>query len=224
MTIKVFAQQFAWRFEYPGEKNLKSDELVMPARPEHHVRARVGRRHPLVLDPGDGAEAGRRSGHPHEHRDHAYAPGELHAHLHRALRPRPRHHARPRERRDAGRLRGLGEEEAEQRGRRAAARARPCSPRPAAAAATPSRLPEATAPIGPKLDNVAADAKKAGEDPAAYVKESIVDPEQGARPRLPGGCHAGELRRHALAAGDRRPRLLPYGRIAVSMAEAEPRS
>ena len=30
MTIKVFAQQFAWRFEYPGEKNLKSDELVMP--------------------------------------------------------------------------------------------------------------------------------------------------------------------------------------------------
>jgi len=30
MTIKVFAQQFAWRFEYPGEKNLKSNKLVMP--------------------------------------------------------------------------------------------------------------------------------------------------------------------------------------------------
>ena len=39
MTIKVFAQQFAWRFEYPGEKNLKSNELVDAARPEHHVRA-----------------------------------------------------------------------------------------------------------------------------------------------------------------------------------------
>jgi len=30
--------------------------------------------------------------------------------------------------------------------------------------------------IGPNLDNVAASAKKAGEDTAAYVKESIVDP------------------------------------------------
>ena len=30
MTIKVFAQQFSWRFEYPGSKNLKSYELVMP--------------------------------------------------------------------------------------------------------------------------------------------------------------------------------------------------
>ena len=30
--------------------------------------------------------------------------------------------------------------------------------------------------VGPSLDNLAADAKKAGEDPAAYVKESIVDP------------------------------------------------
>ena len=32
--------------------------------------------------------------------------------------------------------------------------------------------------IGPDLDNVAADAEKAGEDPAAYVKESIVDPNK----------------------------------------------
>ena len=30
MTIKVFAQQFAWRFEYPDEKNLKSGQLVLP--------------------------------------------------------------------------------------------------------------------------------------------------------------------------------------------------
>jgi cytochrome c oxidase subunit 2 len=30
MTIKVIAQQFAWRFEYPDSKNLKSNELVMP--------------------------------------------------------------------------------------------------------------------------------------------------------------------------------------------------
>ena len=30
MTIKVFAQQFSWRFEYPDSKGLKSYELVMP--------------------------------------------------------------------------------------------------------------------------------------------------------------------------------------------------
>jgi cytochrome c oxidase subunit 2 len=30
MTIKVFAQQFAWRFEYPDQKKLKSNKLVMP--------------------------------------------------------------------------------------------------------------------------------------------------------------------------------------------------
>jgi len=30
MTIKIFAQQFAWRFEYPEQKNLRSYELVMP--------------------------------------------------------------------------------------------------------------------------------------------------------------------------------------------------
>ena len=32
--------------------------------------------------------------------------------------------------------------------------------------------------IGPDLDNLAADAGKAGEDPAEYVKESIVDPNK----------------------------------------------
>ena len=33
MTVKVFAQQFAWRFEYPDD-DVKSDELVMPRRPQ----------------------------------------------------------------------------------------------------------------------------------------------------------------------------------------------
>ena len=30
MTVKVFAQQFSWRFEYPDSKGVKSYELVMP--------------------------------------------------------------------------------------------------------------------------------------------------------------------------------------------------
>jgi len=35
-----------------------------------------------------------------------------------------------------------------------------------------------TAQVGPNLGNIAADAKKAGEDPAAFVKEAIVDPNK----------------------------------------------
>jgi cytochrome c oxidase subunit 2 len=30
LTVKVFAQQFAWRFEYPGQKGVRSYELVLP--------------------------------------------------------------------------------------------------------------------------------------------------------------------------------------------------
>jgi cytochrome c oxidase subunit II len=30
LNVKVFAQQFAWRFEYPDQKGIKSYELVMP--------------------------------------------------------------------------------------------------------------------------------------------------------------------------------------------------
>jgi cytochrome c oxidase subunit 2 len=30
LHVKVFAQQFAWRFEYPDDKNVKSTELVVP--------------------------------------------------------------------------------------------------------------------------------------------------------------------------------------------------
>jgi cytochrome c oxidase subunit 2 len=30
LTIKVYAQQFSWRFEYPDQDGLRSDELVMP--------------------------------------------------------------------------------------------------------------------------------------------------------------------------------------------------
>jgi cytochrome c oxidase subunit 2 len=30
MTLKVFAQQFAWRFEYPDQEGIRSNELVLP--------------------------------------------------------------------------------------------------------------------------------------------------------------------------------------------------
>ena len=61
LEVKVFAQQFAWKFEYPG--NVKSEELVMPLDRAVQFEHAVGRRDPLVLDPADGPEAGRRAGH-----------------------------------------------------------------------------------------------------------------------------------------------------------------
>jgi mono/diheme cytochrome c family protein len=44
-----------------------------------------------------------------------------------------------------------------------------------------------TATVGPKLENVAADAKKAGKAVDAYVKESIVDPNAYIAPGFPKG-------------------------------------
>ena len=47
--------------------------------------------------------------------------------------------------------------------------------------------------IGPNLDNLAADAKKAGEDPAAYVRESIVNPNAVIAPGYAAGVMPGSF-------------------------------
>ncbi len=47
--------------------------------------------------------------------------------------------------------------------------------------------------VGPNLDRVAADAKKAGEDTAAYVKESIVDPNKFIVPGYAAGVMPGNF-------------------------------
>ena len=59
LTVKVFAQQFAWRFEYEDDVQLVRARAA--GRPRRRVHDDVGRRDPLVLDPADGAEAGRRA-------------------------------------------------------------------------------------------------------------------------------------------------------------------
>ena len=72
--------------------------------------------------------------------------------------------------------------------------------------------------IGPNLDNVAADAKKAGEDPAAYVKESIVDPNKVIATGYAKDVMPGDFGRLAVGEGDRRPRHVSHGRDAVNHA------
>ena len=76
-----------------------------------------------------------------------------------------------------------------------------------------------TAEVGPNLDDVAAAAEKAGQDPAAFVKESIVDPNKvvadGYQPDVMPGNFGDSLS----AAGDRRPRYVSDSRVAVSTAK-----
>jgi cytochrome c oxidase subunit 2 len=176
LTIKVFAQQFAWRFEYPDNENIKSYELVMPVHRNITFKMQsadvihsfwipqMGQKQDLV--PGitttvvvTPTRTGR----------FTLVCAELCGLGHATMR---------------GPVRVLSQQafaawvKEQQAG----------GPRPHPGAVvfasagcggchafTPAG---STGAVGPNLDNVAADAKKAGEDPAAYVKESIVDPNK----------------------------------------------
>ncbi len=177
MTIKVFAQQFSWRFEYPDSKNLKSYELVMP----------VNRNITFEMQSADvihsfwiPAMGQKQDVVPGIKTGIVITPtrtGNLHAHLHRALRARPRDDAVTGQGCLAGGLRCLGEGSAGIRERQRRRRGRvPVRRLRRLSRVHPGR--DRRAAIGPDLDNVAADATKAGEDPAAYIRESIVDPNK----------------------------------------------
>ena len=177
MTIKVFAQQFAWRFEYPGEKNLKSDELVMP----------LDRNITFELESADvihsfwiPAMGQKQDVVPGIHTSIVITPTRLGNYTLICTELCGLGHATMRapasvvtqddfaawvkkKQSSAGGGGGSG---------KAVFASAGCG---SCHAFTPAGSDGA---IGPKLDNVAADAKKAGEDPAAYVKESIVDPNK----------------------------------------------
>ncbi len=185
MTVKVFALQFAWRFEYPDNKGIKSGELVLPV--DRNITfemnsadvihsfwiPEMGQKQDLV--PGIDTSiviTPTRTG------TFSLVCTELCGLGHSTMRAPVRVLSQP----DfaawveeaAG---GCGRRR--RRWRRAAVFASAgCS---SCHAFTPAG---STGAIGPNLDNLAADAEKAGEDPAAYVRESIVDPEQGDRLRL----------------------------------------
>ena len=108
MTIKVFAQQFAWRFEYPDNDGVKSGELVLPVDRNITFELESADVIHSFWIPAMGQKQDVVPGNRHEHRRHADAHGHVRAHLHRALRPRPRHDARRRPRCRAGGLRRLG--------------------------------------------------------------------------------------------------------------------
>ncbi len=176
LTIKVFAQQFAWRFEYPDNKSIKSGELVMPV--DRGIRfemqsadvihsfwiPEMGQKQDLV--PGIDTSiviTPTRTG------TFTLVCTELCGLGHATMRAP---------------VRVLSQADFETWVKEQQAGGSKGDPGAAVFASAGCGGCHAFTPagangaIGPNLDNVAAAAKKAGEDPAAYVKESIVDPKK----------------------------------------------
>jgi len=174
LTVKVFAQQFAWRFEYPDNGGIKSGELVLPVDrgitfemesadvihsfwiPEMGQKQDLvpGIETSIVITPT-------RTG------TFTLVCTELCGLGHATMRSPVRVLSQP------GFEAWVKEQQA------GGSKGDPGAAVFASAgcggchAFTPAGTNGA---IGPNLDNVAAAAEKAGQDPAAYVKESIVDP------------------------------------------------
>jgi cytochrome c oxidase subunit II len=178
MTVKVFAQQFAWRFEYPDEENLKSDELVMPLdRTIQFEMTAADVIHSFWIpamgqkqDVVPGVET-RLVVTPTRTGSFTLVCTELCGLGHALMRAPARvlsqadFAAWVAKKQEGG---GAGGDDP---GKAVFASAG-CS---GCHAFTPAGSSGA---VGPNLDNVAADAKAAGEDPAAFVRESIVDPDK----------------------------------------------
>jgi cytochrome c oxidase subunit 2 len=176
LTIKVFAQQFAWRFEYPDNKGVKSYELVMPV--DRGIKFEMqsadvihsfwipdmGQKQDLV--PGIITHLVIT---PNRIGTFSLVCAELCGLGHATMRAPVRVVSQP--------AFATWVQQQQAGGSRPHAGAAVFTS--AGCAACHTFTPAgSTGAVGPNLDNVAADAKKAGEDPAAYVKESIVDPNK----------------------------------------------
>ena len=185
LTIKVFAQQFAWRFEYPDDKGVKSYELVMP----------VGRGINFEMQSADVIHS---FWIPEMGQKQDLVPG-----ITTRLVVTPKRigtftlvctelcglgHATMR-----GPVRVLSQQDFAAWVKEQQVGGSKGDPGAAVFASAGCGGCHAFTPagtsgaIGPNLDNLVADAKKAGEDPAAYVKESIVDPDKILAPGYAAG-------------------------------------
>jgi cytochrome c oxidase subunit II len=178
MTINVYAQQFAWKFEYPGQKNLKSDELVMPVNRNITFKMTSADVIHSFWIPAMGQKQDLLPGvethivvTPTKEGTYTLICTELCGLGHATMRAPVRVVSQPaftawvKKQQSGGGSSGGSDGKAIF----ASAGCGNCH------TFTPAG---STGQIGPNLDNLVADAKKAGEDPAAYVKESIVDPNK----------------------------------------------
>ena len=176
MTVKVFAQQFSWRFEYPDSKGIKSYELVIPVHRNITFELQsadvihsfwipaMGQKQDLV--PGIDTSiviTPTRTGH------FPLVCAELCGLGHATMRSPVTVVSQADFDKWVAEQQAGGSKDADGAAVFSSAGCGGCH------AFKPANTKGG---IGPDLDNVAADAKKAGEDPAAYVKESIVDPNK----------------------------------------------
>jgi cytochrome c oxidase subunit 2 len=176
LTIKVFAQQFAWRFEYPDNENIKSYELVLPVDRGITFQLQsadvihsfwipdMGQKQDLV--PGITTKLVIT---PNRTGNFTLICAELCGLGHATMRAPVHVLSQP------AFATWVKEQQA------GASRPHPGSAVfvSAGCGSCHTFTPAGTnGEIGPNLDNLAADAKKAGQDPAAYVKESIVNPNK----------------------------------------------
>ena len=175
MQIKVFAQQFAWRFQYPDEGNLRTGELVLPLNRTIQFEMtsadvihsfwipEMGQKQDLV--PGldtkiivTPTRTGRFS----------LVCTELCGLGHATMRA-------------AVRVLAPSDFDAWVKEQKGGGTTDPGAAVFASAGCGGCHVFKpagSNGAIGPSLDNLVADAKKAGEEPAAYVKESIVNPNK----------------------------------------------
>ena len=176
MTVRVFAQQFSWRFEYPANKGLKSYELVVPVNRNITFELQsadvihsfwipaMGQKQDVVpgIDTSIVITPTRTGRFP-------LVCVELCGLGHATMRSPVTVVSQADFDKWVTEQQGDGSKDADGAAVFSSAGCGGCH------AFKPANTNGA---IGPDLDNLAADAKKAGEDPAAYVKESIVDPNK----------------------------------------------
>jgi len=200
LEVKVFAQQFAWKFEYPG--NVKSDELVMPLhRPVEFSMQSADVIHSLWI-PQMGQKQDVVPGvtthiviTPTRTGQFTLVCTELCGLGHATMRAPVRVLEQPEFARWLAKQRTAGAAAAgTPAGGAATGGAQAGGGAAGGTASAAAALGKTTfasagcggchtfkpagtdAQVGPDLDNLVADAKKAGEPEDAYIKQSIVDP------------------------------------------------
>jgi cytochrome c oxidase subunit II len=175
LHVKVFAQQFAWRFEYPDDKNVKSTELVVPI----HRNIRFDLNAADVIHSFWVPEWGQKQDAVPGINTHlVVTPTRLGSFTlictelcglgHATMRAPVRVVS------DADFAAWVKQQQSGGGGGNSGAATFSANGCGSCHAFKPAK---STGTIGPDLDNLAADAQKAGKPLAAYVKESIVDPD-----------------------------------------------
>ncbi len=181
MTINIYAQQFAWRFQYPGEKNLLSNVLVMPLNRNVTFKMTSADVIHSFWIPQMGQKQDVLPGvvtkivvTPTKAGNYTLVCTELCGLGHATMRAPVR--VVSQEAFDSWVK--ATQEQAAGGGATGGSDGKAIFASAGCGSCHTFKPAASTGAIGPDLDNIVRDAKAAGEDPVAYVKESIDDPNK----------------------------------------------